>query len=87
LRFTAGALPFEEPAMSPSAKEFEEFAKECVRLAGQADAPELRDKLLNIAREWMRAAIVKESGEEREQLTSAGRRRGRKKSQPVGQGQ
>ena len=67
--------------MSHSVKEFEEFAKDCVRLAGQADAPDLRDKLLNIAREWMRAAMEKEkeSTEEREQLTSADRRRGPKK--------
>jgi hypothetical protein len=45
--------------MSPSTNELEEFARDCVRLAGQADAPELRDKLLNIAREWMRAATEK----------------------------
>jgi len=38
-----------------SAKEFEEFARDCVRLAEQADTPELRKKLLNLAREWMRA--------------------------------
>jgi hypothetical protein len=43
--------------MSPSTKEFEEFARDCVRMAGRADAPELRDKVLNIARDWMRAAM------------------------------
>ena len=42
---------------SESAKEFEEFARDCVRLAGQADTPELRAKLLDLAREWMRAVI------------------------------
>ena len=36
---------------SESAKEFEEFARDCVRLAEQADTPELREKLLNLA-EW-----------------------------------
>jgi hypothetical protein len=40
-----------------SAKEFEEFARDCVRLAKQADTPELREKLLNLAREWMRAVM------------------------------
>jgi hypothetical protein len=50
--------------MSPSAKEYEEFASDCVRLAGQVDAPELRDKLLNIARDWMRAAMEEERGQE-----------------------
>ena len=38
-----------------SAKEFDEFAGDCVRLAEQADTPMLREKLLNLAREWMRA--------------------------------
>jgi hypothetical protein len=41
----------------PATKEFEEFARDCVRLAGQADTPELREKLLNLAREWMRAVM------------------------------
>jgi hypothetical protein len=38
--------------MSSAAKEFEEFARDCVRLAERADTPELRGKLLNLAREW-----------------------------------
>ena len=42
---------------SGSAHEFEEFARDCVRLAEQADTQELREKLLNLAREWMRAVI------------------------------
>ena len=41
-------------------KEFEEFARHCVRLAEQADTPELREKLLNLAREWMRAVMPDE---------------------------
>jgi hypothetical protein len=32
--------------MSESAKEFEEFARDCVRLAEQADSPELRENQL-----------------------------------------
>jgi hypothetical protein len=43
--------------MSSSAKEFEGFARDCVRLAERADTPELREKLLNLAREWMRAVM------------------------------
>jgi hypothetical protein len=46
--------------MSSTTKEYEEFARDCVRLAGQADSPELREKLLNLAREWMHAAINNE---------------------------
>ena len=38
---------------SGSKKVFEEFARDCVRMAEQADTPELREKLLNLAREWM----------------------------------
>ena len=45
---------------SGSAHEFEEFARDCVRLAEQADTQELREKLLNLAREWMRAVIEEE---------------------------
>jgi ferritin-like metal-binding protein YciE len=37
--------------LSRSAKEFEEFARICV----SSDPPELREKLLNLTREWMRA--------------------------------
>ena len=40
-----------------SAKEFDEFAPDCVRLAEQADTPMLREKLLNVAREWMHAVM------------------------------
>jgi hypothetical protein len=45
---------------SGSANEFEVFARDCVRLANQADSPELREKLLNLAREWMHAIIDEE---------------------------
>jgi hypothetical protein len=40
-----------------SAKEFADFARDCVNLAQQADTPELRKKLLSLAREWRRAAM------------------------------
>ena len=43
-----------------SARDFEEFARDCVRLGEQADTQELREKLLNLAREWMRAIIEEE---------------------------
>jgi len=42
---------------SGTAKEFQDFARDCVRLANQADSPELREKLLNLAREWMHAVM------------------------------
>jgi hypothetical protein len=49
--------------MSSAAKEFEGFARDCVRLAERADTPELREKLLNLAREWMRAVMVDEDSD------------------------
>jgi hypothetical protein len=49
--------------MSSAAKEFEEFARDCVRLAERADTPELREKLLNLAREWMQAVMDDEDGD------------------------
>jgi len=39
----------------PATKKFQEYARECVRLAGLADTPKLRDQLLEIARDWMKA--------------------------------
>jgi hypothetical protein len=47
-----------DPMSSGSAaKEFEAFARDCVQLAAQAGTPELRERLLSMARDWMRAAI------------------------------
>jgi hypothetical protein len=34
-----------------------EYARECVRLAGLTDDPDIRDRLLEIARDWMAAAM------------------------------
>jgi hypothetical protein len=52
---TNGTLDGGAPMSSRS--EFEEFARDCVRLARQATTPELRERLFDIAREWMRAAM------------------------------
>lgn len=49
--------------MSSAAKEFEEFARDCVRLAERADTPELREKLLSLAREWMHAVMDDEDAD------------------------
>jgi hypothetical protein len=38
-------------------KECMEYARECVRLAGLTDHQQIRDQLLNMAREWMGAAM------------------------------
>ena len=49
-------------AMS-SSTDFETYARDCVKLAEQPDAPpELREQLLQMAREWMQAAITEEDG-------------------------
>ena len=45
-----------QPMPSGSAKSSRQFAQ-VVRLAEQADTPELRAKLLNLAHEWMRAMM------------------------------
>ena len=41
-------------------KDFEDYARDCVRLAEQMDSPELRGELLQQAREWMHAVIDEE---------------------------
>jgi hypothetical protein len=45
---------------SGTAKDFDDYARECVRLAEQVDSQELRDKLLQQAREWMLAMMAEE---------------------------
>jgi hypothetical protein len=46
---------------SETAKDFEKYARDCVKLAQQPNAPpELREQLLQMAREWMQEAIAKE---------------------------
>ena len=44
-----------------ASKEFEAFARDCVQLAAQADTPELRERLLSMARDWMRAAMEEDA--------------------------
>ena len=39
------------------------YARECVRLAGLTKDPQLRDQLLDMAREWMGAAMHDEAAE------------------------
>ena len=44
-----------------SATDFETYARDCVKLAEQPDAPpELREQLLQMAREWMQAMMAAE---------------------------
>jgi hypothetical protein len=50
---------------SETAKEFENYARDCVKLAKEHGVPsEVRNQLLEMAREWMHAIIAKEDGNE-----------------------
>jgi hypothetical protein len=49
--------------MPSETKKYEEYARECVRLAGSADTIELREKLLGLARVWMEAVLNEEDAE------------------------
>jgi hypothetical protein len=42
-------------------KEMEGYARECVRLARLTDDPEIRDQLMQMARDWMADAMGQES--------------------------
>jgi hypothetical protein len=53
--------------MSSAGSQFEEFARDCVKLAGQAKSPELREKLFAMAREWMRAVMDEQDAARRTQ--------------------
>ena len=52
-------------AMLSEAEKYHGYARECVRLAGAAETPELRDKLIDLARVWMDAALTEEEAQER----------------------
>jgi hypothetical protein len=46
--------------MSPEAKKYHGYARECTRLAGEANSIEKRNKLLDLARVWRDAALTEE---------------------------
>ena len=46
--------------MSFHAHKYHGYARECVRLAEQADTLERRDKLIELARVWTEAALTEE---------------------------
>ena len=46
--------------MSWEARKYYAYARECARLAEQANSVEKRNKLLELARVWMDAALVEE---------------------------
>jgi len=46
---------------SGTGKDFEHYARDCVKLASRDNVPpELRNQLLEMAREWMQAAMEEE---------------------------
>jgi len=46
---------------SETAKDFNKYARDCVKLAHQPNTPpELREQLLQMAREWMREEMANE---------------------------
>ena len=47
-----------------------EYARECVRLAGLVEEPELRERLLSMAREWMAVAMHEQQTPEAKPLKS-----------------
>ena len=52
-----GCLGWDTVAVMVTDQEYVDFARDCVRLAQSADSPELRERLLQIAREWMAVAM------------------------------
>jgi hypothetical protein len=46
--------------MSWEAKKYRRYASECVRLAQQANSVEKRNKLVELARVWIDAALVED---------------------------
>jgi len=61
-----------------TAEEFDKYARDCVELAHQPNMPlEAREQLLQMAREWMRAAMAKHAVTSELDAASKPRRRAR----------
>jgi hypothetical protein len=52
-------------AILSEAEKYHGYARECVRLAGRAETPELRDKLIELGRVGMDAALTEEEEQEK----------------------
>ena len=48
----------------PSDKDIEGYARECVRLAQLTTDPQIRERLFQMAREWMAVAMQEENAPE-----------------------
>jgi hypothetical protein len=46
--------------MLPDAKKYHAYARECLELAEQADSAETQQKLIELSRVWMEAALREE---------------------------
>jgi hypothetical protein len=46
--------------MMSEAKKYHGYARECLRLAQVADKPDIREKLIELSRVWMEAALTEE---------------------------
>ena len=46
---------------SHTTKDYEAFARDCVNLANHANTPALRQRLMDMAREWMRASMEEQN--------------------------
>ena len=51
----------------PSDKDIEGYARECVRLAQLTTDPQIRERLFQMAREWMAVAMQEENAPEPKQ--------------------
>jgi hypothetical protein len=46
--------------VTSEAKKYHGYARECLRLAEEADKPETRQRLVELSRTWMEAALTEE---------------------------
>jgi hypothetical protein len=46
--------------MLSEAKKYHAYARECLEQAEKADTPEMRDKLIELSRVWLEAALREE---------------------------
>jgi len=65
-----------------SAKDFEDYARECVHLAGVVQDQELREELFKMARKWMSAAMQAEGTPARSAAAARSRSEQRQNQQP-----
>src|SRR2546430_867956 len=63
------AVPTGMPTMGFETRKYLDYARECTKQAERTDSPERRDRLIELARVWMEAALSEEAAMRQTQVS------------------